>query len=183
MERRNTSGWTRESLILQAVVLIWACCHNGSRRQLARAPSHRATVLLPLCQLLWETCSVCSSEPDRQLSGFCLGLRGIRWAESAFSYSNTTKRANTAEISSARRCEGNSSGRLAEGAQLTRRPKSQAAEQAPVGQLAPVLRGQTGPCRWFRRIYYQCPRAATTLPDSGVRAAVNMMRAGLSRVA
>lgn len=34
----------------------------------------------------------------------------------------------------------------------------------------------------FRRIYYQCPRAAATLPDSGVRTAVNMTRAqGLSR--
>lgn len=73
-----------DSLSHMPVVLIWACCHNSSPRRLARAPPHRAQVLLPPCQLLWETRSVCSSEPESQLNSLCLRLRGICWADSAF---------------------------------------------------------------------------------------------------
>lgn len=37
----------KDLLSHKPVVLIWAYCHNSSPRQLARALSHRVTVLLP----------------------------------------------------------------------------------------------------------------------------------------
>lgn len=58
----------KDPLSHKPVVLIWAYCHNSSPRQLARALSHRVTVLLPLSVALGNMQCVFSGarEPTEQ---------------------------------------------------------------------------------------------------------------------